>query len=412
MNYPIKNLSDLFSQFKIRQMYGRQAWMLFLSRLLAVSSFAISMLFFSIYLHTELAVPLRTVGSLMMIAAFISSFAMMIGGGLSDKLGRKPLMWISTFLKALVFFAIAYVIKTGPNVLILTGLYMLARIMGALFMPASDAMLADIIAPEQRAKAYGVMRIFANAGFAIGPAVGGIVAEISYVYLFMLSAIMSIIGGLFILFFVKESLVVRKSEGSVFRNLLELKGDVKLLTFCLVSFLFFVVMGQFGVTFSLFSIEHVGISKAQFGRLFLLNALMVIFLQYPATLLVEKIRSMRKLQIGMIIYSVGFFSLGGADSLTFLMVSVIILTIGEMIFAPTANAVVANMAPEHAKGRYMGVFGLFRSFGWSIAPFIGGLLLNSFMEQGLILWGIIGIIGVIGTLGYVILEKTLFRNFA
>ena len=384
--------------------------MLFLSRLLVVGSFAVSMLFFSIYLHTELAVPLKTVGVLMMFAAFINSFAMIIGGGLSDKYGRKPFMWLSTIFRAFVFFAIAWVIKTRPSVLMLTILYMLARVMGALFMPATDAMLADITAPTQRTQAYGIMRIFANAGFAVGPAIGGIVAEISYVYLFMLSAVMSLISSLFILLFVKESLQVKKRKRFVITDLFELKKDVKLFAFCIVSFLFFVVMGQFGVTFSLYSTEYVGITKAQFGRLFMLNALMVIILQYPTTSLIEKIKSMRKLQAGMLIYAFGFFSFGGADSLMFLTVSVIIITIGEMIFAPTANAVVANIAPEHAKGRYMGVYGLFRSFGWSIAPFIGGLLLDSFMDQGMILWGVIGIIGFIAFVGYTILEKTIFKK--
>lgn len=405
-----ENSPNILSELKVWQIYSKQAWMLFLSRLLIVIGFSLSMLFFSIYLYKELNVPLRTVGTIMMVAALIGAFTMILGGGLSDRLGRKPLMWISTFIRALVFLGIAYFIKTNPDIRILTGLYISARILGALFMPASDAMLADIIEPEQRTKAYGVMRIFANAGFAIGPAIGGAVAEISYAYLFMLSSIMSMIGSLFILLFVRESLVIKKIEGSVFTNILEIKGDIKLLAFCLVSFLFFVVMGQFGVTFSIFSIEHVGISKAQFGRLFMLNALMVIFFQYTITLLIENIKSMRKLQIGMIIYAFGFFSFGAANSLAFLTLSVIIITIGEMIFAPTANAVAANMAPEDAKGRYMGTFGLFRSFGWSVAPFIGGFLLHSFMEQGLFLWGIIGLIGLSAAFGYLILEKTIFKD--
>ena len=384
--------------------------MLFISRLLIVVSFSVSMFFFSIYLHTEIHVPLRTIGLIMMATALVGAVTMLIGGGLSDRLGRKPIMWISTLLRALVFFAIAYTVKNNPDVRILAGLYIVTRILGSLFLPASDAMLADIIRSKDRTKAYGMMRIFANAGFALGPAIGGIVAEISYAYLFLVSAAMSVVVSLFILFFIKESLVEKKTESTILKDLNVIKNDFKLISFCAVSFAFFVVMGQFGVTLSIFAVDTVGLSKPQFGQIFLINGLMVIFLQYPITLMLDNIRSLRKIQIGTLLYALGFTSFGLAHSFAFMTLSVVIITIGEMIYAPSTNGVVANMAPPDARGRYIGTLGLTRSFGWSIAPLIGGFLLHSFIDQGLILWGIIGVVGLVGVIGYVILEKTTLKN--
>lgn len=397
-------------QFKIWQIYDKQVWMLFLSRLLVVMSFCASMVFFSIYLHSELGISLRKVGGVMMISALISAFAMIISGGLCDRFGRKPLMWISSFVRALLFLALAYFIKVRPDFRIIIVLYILTRISGSLFIPASDAMLADIIEPKERVKAYGIMRIFGNTGFAIGPGIGGVIVEISYAYIFIFSSIISIIASFFILLFVKESLRVKKTERSIVKNILDIRKDLRLIFFCLASWLLFIVMGQFGVTFSIFSTEHIGISKAQLGHLFMLNGLMVIFFQYPITLLIGKVKTMRVLQISALIYAFGYFLVGTAGSFGFLALCIIIVTLGEMIFAPSANAIVANMAPEEAKGRYMGVFGLSRSFGWAVSPFIGGFLLHSFMSQGIILWGIIGLIGIGAASSYLILEKTLFKQ--
>ncbi len=130
---------NLLTELKTLRHYDTRVWMLCVSRLLVVASFTMCMMYFGIYLHAELHVPLRVVGTIMMIAAAISALSMMIGGTLSDRLGRWPLMWVATGLRALVFLGIAWVIQVKPDVWVLTGLYIGARIMGGFYLPAADA---------------------------------------------------------------------------------------------------------------------------------------------------------------------------------------------------------------------------------------------------------------------------------
>ena len=397
-------------KFKFWQKYDRRVWLLFLSRLIMALGFSIALPFFSIYLHLELGVSMGVVGAIMMIAALTGAVTMVVGGELSDRFGRKPLMCSSLFIRAIIFLLIAYFIKTKADFRIISALYILTRMLGSLFMPANDAMLADLVKPKRRVEAYGIMRIGANAGWALGPAIGGALAEISYAYLFILSSITSVIAGLLVLIFIKESLAIKKIGEFALKNILTIRKDIKLLAFCFVSLLIFIVMGQLIVTLSVFTVEHIGISKLQLGYLFTLNGLIVVFFQYPTTLLIRGISTMKILIYSSLIYALGYFLVGFASSFVFLVICIIIVTLAEIIFSPSSTALVANISPEESTGRYMGLFGLSRTLGWSLGPFIGGLLLDRFMQQGIILWGIIALIGIAAVVGYLVLSQTLFKR--
>jgi len=77
-----------------------------------------------------------------------------------------------------------------------------------------------------------------------------------------------------------------------------------------------------------------------------------------------------------------------------------LITLGEVVFSPSAMTSVAGMAPEGRMGRYMGFFGLTEALGWSAGPFIGGLLLDAYATTPLALWGPIAGIGVVAGLGF------------
>jgi len=372
--------------------------------------FAIALPFLSLYLHLELGVSMGVVGMIMMIAALAGAVTMVIGGELSDRIGRKPLMCGSLFVRAIIFLLIAYFMKVKPDFRIISALYILSRMLGSLFMPANDAMLADLVKPKKRVEAYGIMRIGANAGWALGPAIGGALAEISYAYLFILSSITSVIAGLLVLIFIKESLVVKKTGDFSLKNILAVRKDVKLLGFCLVSLLVFIVMGQLIAPLSVYTVEHIGISKIQLGYLFALNGLIVVLFQYPTTLLIRGISTMKILIYSSLIYALGYFLVGFASSFVFLIICIIIITLGEIMHAPSSTALVANISPEESTGRYMGLFGLSRTLGWSLGPFIGGLLLDRFMQQGVIIWGTIALIGMVAAIGYLVLSQTVFKQ--
>ena len=78
----------------------------------------------------------------------------------------------------------------------------------------------------------------------------------------------------------------------------------------------------------------------------------------------------------------------------------VVITLGEVVFSPTSMAAVANMAPEQRVGRYMGLFGLTEALGWSLGPFVGGVLFDVLYSTPVVLWGIIAGIGVTAAVGF------------
>jgi MFS family permease len=78
----------------------------------------------------------------------------------------------------------------------------------------------------------------------------------------------------------------------------------------------------------------------------------------------------------------------------------VIITLGEIIHAPTSLAVVGEIAPQKYRGRYMGVFGLSQILGISVSSLMGGVLLDLFPSQPLVIWGSIALLGIAAAAGY------------
>ena len=81
---------------------------------------------------------------------------------------------------------------------------------------------------------------------------------------------------------------------------------------------------------------------------------------------------MQMMALGAFLYALGFGAQGFVGTLPLFALSVAIWTLGEMVIAPVATVLVADMAPETLRGRYMGAFGLTWGVGYGLGPTLGG----------------------------------------
>lgn len=253
-----------------------------------------------------------------------------------------------------------------------------------LYRVGADAMLADLVAPEKRADAYSVLRISNNAGVSIGPSVGGFLAAVSQYLAFYIASAGLFFYGLLLLFFAVETLpreeenakLAKKKEAWGGYNIV-LRDSPFIMTTVNVAF-GLITSSLMWVLLPVYATKVIGIPKQLYGFIPTTNALMVVFLQVLVTQWTKKHPPLRMLALGMSFYAIGVGSVVLGTGFWGFVMSMVIITIGELIIVPTGTTFVANLAPANMRGRYMSIYSLTWSLSIGIGPLLGGFLSDNF----------------------------------
>jgi len=426
-------LPFLDSVFPRRALFqkDRRLLHLFLGRLLGSTGFSIVIPFLGLYLHGERHVAMTVVGSVFFVGALAGSLGQVVGGELTDRWGRKIVLVGSQLFRSVAFVGLGIAVMIHAPIAWFFVLTSLSAIAGRAFEPPSGAMIADIAVGPMRAEYYAVLRIGGNLGWAIGPAIGGFLAALSYPTLFLIAAGVLFAAGTFMAFKVEEtrphrvtrSLTVPEATTALPSSsgvaplapfgLHEMGKALRhgvFVRYCVISLVLFTVMAQLISTLSVYAVQYAGITKVQLGALYTLNGLMVVFVQLPVVRALQRYRLTTALVAGSILYAVGYAMMGVGHHFLLLATAMFVVTAGEIVTTPASMNLVANFSTVELRGRYMGVYGLFNSFGWSTGPLLGGVLLDLAAGRSMLLWGPIGALALLAAAGYADLRRRLDRS--
>lgn len=375
-------------------------WIITVIQFFTVIGFSICMPFLSLYLHQDRGLSMTLVGTILLTAGLCSAVSQALGGALSDRFGRRPILLMAAFVSIFLYSGLAVLIGISAPVWAITIAYIAGRSVLTITRPVISAMVADFASKGRLTEAYGILRIGANIGWAAGPAIGGYLATfVPYGWLFGVPVLTCGIVSLIVFFFVHES--SRRTNRRVgVHSILPPAGDRAFLFFTMVSLLLFIVMGQMASTLSIFAVDRVGFSTAQYGLLLTLNGLIVIFFQYPVTLAIRRLAKFRALILGSLLYLFGYLSFGWITQFEWALAAMAIITAGEIIHSPITLSVIGELSPQDQRGRYMGFFGLSETIGIAMGPLVGGLLLDAFPSDLKLVWGPIASIALIAAAGY------------
>lgn len=391
--------------------FDRRVWILFYGRIIQATGFSMALPFVALYLNGQLGVSMTEVGLVLLVSSAIGATGNIVGGEIADKFGRKRIMGLALSGRALMMVLIAAVIAFVSGYLIIAVTITLSSFMGSMFEPASNAMVADIVPPNRRLDAYGLLRIGANLGWALGPMIGGLLAIFSFSFLFLLGGIATGVVASFLMVMLTESRVPGEShERFRVRDMMNITRNRQFAAFCGVSLFLFIMFGQMSSTFAVYSENQVHISTAEVGYLYAINGLLVVFLQFSIARLISRYRMCTVIAVGSLLYAVGYGLVGLAPDFLFLSLCITIVTMGEMTVSPSSMNLVANMSPENERGRYMGFYGLFSSYGFAAGPFVGGVLMDLLIGSSVLLWLSIAMFGLIAMVGYLILGRRMSDN--
>jgi MFS family permease len=377
---------------------------LFVGTLINAVGFSFVFPFLTLYLTGQLGLTLTTVGGLIALNSAAGVASQTIGGSLADRLGRKVVMVLSMLVSSLIIAGLGFV-HTLP---VIASLVIANGLINPLFQPASQAMIADLVGPGRRAEAYGLLRVANNLGVVIGPSVGGFIATRSYLALFLTAATSGLIYFVILALFTRETKpaltepqtahVVVQDEG--YRQVVR---DRALLVFCTAMALTVVVYSQTWTIFPVYLKSQYGIPENRYGFLMALNAAMVVTMQFAVTRVTSRFPRAEMMALGAFLYAVGVGTIGWSGTYWQFALNIVILTLGEMVLIPTGAAFVADLAPPHLRGRYMGAQGLATGVGFGIGPLLGGALADQLGASRA--WPVLLVLGLISTAGFLGLRR-------
>lgn len=288
-----------------------------------------------------------------------------VGGYLSDRIGRKPVMILSCAGSA-AFMLLLSQAESMPAFIMTT--FMMGLFSG-IYGPAAGALIADLIPPELRVRAFACQRWAINMGFAAGMATAGFMAKHSFTTLFVADAATTVLLGLTILFGLKPKPVAKSAKGKQgwSHALQHMKGNTPFQLASLAAFLILISFMQMSSSFSLQITEGAGLDERTYGFLMALNGIMIGCIELPMIGFIQRFSPVRTIAAGYALIGIGMGINCLGASLPLLVASMVIFTIGEMISMPVSSGYMASLAPDEMRGRYQGVM----SITWGSATMVG-----------------------------------------
>jgi MFS family permease len=310
------------------------------------------------------------------------------GGLLADRLGRRNTIALAMLSAGVLTLALS---RAHGLAAIYTLLFAVAAV-AELHRPAAGALIADLLPSAQRVTAFTLYRLAVNLGWACGLALGGLLAEHNFLWLFWGDAATSATFGVLALLALPHGTRTTRHEErhlvSARRSILADRGFLLFLTAVLITG---AVYAQNVATLPL-HLRSAGYGPRTFGLLQALNGIIIVFAELPVIAWTQRHARTTMVALGELLIGLAFLSLLVARTLPLLVPMIVVWTLGEMIESPVASAIAADRAPAHARGRYQSAYGSMFGMAWIVGPVLGTSLYARSPDA---LWIACGIAGAV-----------------
>jgi MFS family permease len=380
--------------------FGPGIWAAMGIQAIRATGFSISFTYLSLYLYQQRGISMTIVGLIFLISGIISGVFQVIGGIMADRFGLRRMFVIFQLTETLMFALLAVLIGINAEVWLIFVTSTLVSVAGGMTAPAIFAMVADAANKKRLNESYGLLAIGLNSGWAIGPIIGGfLLSHVSFGWVFGVGALVQSLS-LIAAFYLPRGGRDKTAELFSKNYLKQLLSNSTLIVFCLLCFLFFLEMANWGSTLSVFTVDRIGFSTEQYGLLLSVSAILIIIFQYPISRRIAWLGSRKALFLGSVLYGVGFLSISWVKSFIPAVGSIVILVIGEMLFVPTANSAIGKMSKPGDIGKNMGILGLCATIGNSFGPLLGGFFLDRFPTRPFYVWGPVALPAFLAAVGF------------
>ncbi len=328
-----------------------------------------------------------------------------LGGFLSDRIGPVRVQQLSLLGAGIGFVVLGSLrdpLAIGAAVFALS-------ITADAFRPATFAAVAQRSAVAVRTRSLALIRLAANFGMSIGPAVGGFLALHHYGLLFWADAITCWLAAVML------ALCFRGAEAGIGPALDEPPGgrrspwrDGPFVLFLVLMALLATVFFQIMSTMPLYWREHLRLAEDRIGMLLALNTVIIVLVEMVLVRAVEQRDTLRLVGLGSFLVCLGFGLMPLASGPVFVAATIVVWTAGEMLSLPLSNAFASLRAGAEGTGRYMGAYMLAFSSAFVLAPLAGTTVYERWGGEAL--WFGCGAVGVVLVLGFAWLSMLVRRE--
>ena len=369
--------------------------------------------FFALYITQKFGVGMTEAGVLLGMSSLFGLVGSMIGGALTDRFGRRQLI-----LFGLVFSALSSLLfGLASDVRLLYVLVVVVGLLSRVSAPAHDAMLADVLPDAKRQEAFGITRVVGNFSWIIGTALGGLIAAQSFLALFIIDAVLSLTVAIILYRFLPETkpslytdTKTKKNEsflGTVVGYRIVLR-DLPYIIFTIAGMISLLVYQQQYSSLSVYLRDIHSISSRDYGVMLAVAGLEVVLFQFWISRAIKKYPPFLVMVFGTLFFVLGFTMIGFVRSVPLFALSIVVITIGEMITFPTNKALAINFAPAEMRGRYMAIYDLGWTLPATLGPAAAGLIFDYYDPD--LLWYLGGVLCTLSAVGFLALHSWLGRQ--
>lgn len=361
----------------------------------------------SIYIHDHLGKSLTTAGIVLMLNSLAGVFGNLVGGYLFDKLGGYKAILIGVVFN-LISITLLTIWHDWPQYIVFLTMMGFS---GGMVYPAIYA-IAGSAWPEGGRRAFNSIFLANNVGVAIGPALAGIVADIKFDYVF--SANLFFYAIFFVLVittykrFDMKGLTTKPFSGNETKR--RNRGPIVAISILSISLIVcWLSYSQWSATISSYT-QGLGMSLSEYSLLWTINGFMIVAVQPIIRPLVTRWENKIKNQLvlGLILMSLSYIVVYFAQDFKMFAAAMVILTFGEVFFTPVIPMIANKLAPHGQEGFYQGLVNSASTIGRMIGPVFGGLMVDLYGMQILML--ILSLLIVIAIIPCLVFDRTLGKE--
>jgi MFS family permease len=294
----------------------------------------------------------------------------LVAGAAADRIGRRATLTLGMLGNAASLIGLGYARGIVP-IIAVTFLF---GVTVDIYRPASQALVADLIRPADRARAYGLLFWAVNLGFSVAMVLGGMLARAGFLWLFWADAVTCVAFGVVVWRLVPDTLPRAEHRGGGTDGFGAVLRDAVMVGYLCLTLAYTFVYLQAYTTLPLAMKLH-GLAPGDYGLAVAVNGVLIVAIQPLVSVRLTRHDHATVLAAGIAVMGIGFGLTSIASSTLSFTATVVVWTLGEILTAGMAGAIVADLAPAHLRGRYGGLTGAAWGAGYLLAPLGGTRLL-------------------------------------